>query len=468
MYTHFRELYQKTPEYMNKKITVGGWIRTLRDNKNLAFIELYDGSFFKSVQIVIDGELKQVNNSITFSEAVKLGVGSCVTVTGTVTESPGAKQPFEIKAESIILEGASPSSYPLQKKRHTFEYLRTIAHLRPRANTFAAVFRVRSLASHAIHEFFQSRGFVYVHTPILTGNDCEGTGELFQVSTLPLSDIPKNKDGSISYDQDFFGKPAYLTGSGQLAVEPFIMGFRDVYTFGPTFRSEHSTTTTHAAEFWMIEPEMAFADLDNYMEVAEAMVKYVISYVLEHAPEEMAFFNEFIDKGLLERLQGIVAADFGRISYTKAIELLQKADVQFENPVEWSVDLNTEHERYLSEQVFKGPVYLTDYPREIKSHYMRLNDDGKTVAAADLLVPGIGELIGGSQREERLDVLKENMIRKGLNPEDYDWYLDIRRYGGVKHTGFGLGFERCVMYLTGMKNIRDVIPYPRTLGQMSF
>jgi len=468
MYTRCRELYKNTNDYMNKQVTVGGWIRTLRDNKNLAFVEIYDGSFFKTVQVLIEPNLE----GLSYEEAVKLGVGSCVTVTGTVVESPGAKQPFEIKAQNLTLEGASPSTYPLQKKRHTFEFLRTIAHLRPRANTFAAVFRVRSLAAHAIHEFFQKRGFVYVHTPILTGNDCEGTGELFQVSTLPLADIPKNKDGTVDYDKDFFGKQAYLTGSGQITVEPFIMGFRDVYTFGPTFRSEHSTTTTHAAEFWMIEPEMAFADLDNYLEVAEAMLKYVISYVLENAPEEMAFFNELIDKGLIERLQAIVDAEFGRISYTEAVELLQKHKDQdslsFEFPVEWGLDLQTEHERYLSEKIFKGPVYITDYPREIKSYYMRLNDDGKTVAAADLLVPGVGELIGGSQREERFDILKESMIKNGLDPEEYDWYLDLRRFGGVKHTGFGLGFERCVMYLTGMKNIRDVVAYPRTLGQMSF
>jgi len=466
MYTRCRELYQSTADFMNKSVTLGGWIRTLRDNKNLAFVELYDGSFFKSVQIVVDTELKP--EGLSFEEAVKLGVGACITVTGIVVESPGAKQPFEIKAKTLILEGASPNSYPLQKKRHTFEFLRTIAHLRPRANTFAAVFRVRSLAAHAIHEFFQSRNYVYVHTPILTGNDCEGAGEMFQVSTMPLAEIPKNKDGSVDFAKDFFGKQAYLTVSGQLAVEPFIMGFRDVYTFGPTFRSEHSNTTTHAAEFWMIEPEMAFADLDNYLETAEAMLKYVIHYVIAHAPEEMAFFNEFIDKSLLERLQGIVNADFGRVSYTDAVEILQKADADFEFPVEWGTDLQTEHERYLSEQIFKGPVYLTDYPRDIKAFYMRLNDDGKTVAAADLLVPGVGELIGGSQREERLDVLEESMIRFGLNPEDYDWYLDLRRFGGVKHAGFGLGFERCVMYLTGMKNIRDVIPYPRTVGQMSF
>ena len=443
---------------MGKSVTLGGWVRTLRDNKSLAFIELYDGSFLKSVQVIIDSSL--TDEGLSFEEAVKLGVGACITVKGIVTESPGAKQPFEIKAETLLLEGASPNDYPLQKKRHSFEYLRTIAHLRPRANTFAAVFRVRSLAAHAIHEFFQKRNFVYVNTPILTGSDCEGAGEMFRVSTLP----PEETDAT----KDFFGKPAYLTVSGQLAVEPFIMGFRDVYTFGPTFRSEHSNTTTHAAEFWMMEPEMAFADLDNYMENAEAMLKYVITYVLEHAPEEMEFFNEFIDKELLTRLQNIVDSDFGRISYTEAVELLQKSGQKFEFPVKWGIDLQTEHERYLSEQVFKKPVYLTDYPREIKSFYMRVNDDKKTVAAADLLVPGVGELIGGSQREERVDVLKESIALFGLNPEDYDWYLDLRRFGGVKHAGYGMGFERCLMYLTGMKNIRDVIPYPRAVGQMAF
>ena len=450
MYQRIRDLYKSTPNFMGKTVTLGGWVRTLRDSKEITFIELYDGSFFKPVQLV--GNTNRLN--------VKLSVGACITVTGTVVESPGAKQPFEIQAESIKLEGPSPGTYPLQKKRHTFEFLRTIAHLRPRANTFAAVFRVRSLAAHAIHEFFQSRNFVYVHTPILTGSDCEGAGEMFKVTTLPSS--------CDDYAKDFFGKPAYLTVSGQLAVEPYIFGFRDVYTFGPTFRSEHSNTTTHAAEFWMIEPEMAFADLDNYLEVAEAMLKYIIRYVMEHAPEEIAFFNELIDKELISRLQGILDADFARVSYTEAIEILKKTDVKFEFPVEWGADLQTEHERYLSEQIFKGPVYITDYPRDIKAFYMRLNNDGRTVAAADLLVPGVGELIGGSQREERLEVLEESMVRFGLNPQDYDWYLDLRRFGSVKHTGFGLGFERCLMYLTGMKNIRDVIPYPRAIGQMAF
>ena len=454
MYNRARDLHQKTDEYLGKTVKLGGWIRTVRDNKNITFIELYDGSFFKPVQVVSD----------TNHLDLKLSVGSCVTVTGTVAESPGSKQPFEVQMDSIALEGESPSTYPLQKKRHTFEFLRTIAHIRPRANTFAAVFRVRSLAAHAIHEFFQNRNFVYVHTPILTGSDCEGAGEMFKVTTLSAGDPGGNND----HTNDFFGKPAYLTVSGQLAVEPYIFGFRDVYTFGPTFRSENSNTTTHAAEFWMIEPEMAFAELDNYLETAEAMLKYVISYVLEHAPEEMNFFNEMIDKDLISRLEGILEADFARVSYTEAVEMLQKSNIKFDYPVEWGKDLQTEHERYLSEQVYNGPVYITDYPRDIKAFYMRVNDDGKTVAAADLLVPGVGELIGGSQREERIDVLEESMVKFGLDPAEYDWYMDLRRFGSVKHTGFGLGFERCLMYLTGMKNIRDVIPYPRTVGQMAF
>ncbi|MCL2386583.1 MAG: asparagine--tRNA ligase [Defluviitaleaceae bacterium] len=467
MYTRLRELYRNIDEFMGKEVTIGGWVRTSRNNKNLGFIELNDGSFFRSVQVVLEGALETDNNALSFDDAVKLGVGSCITVKGKIVESLGAKQPFEIKASAVLLEGSCPSDYVLQKKRHGFEFLRTISHLRPRTNTFAAVFRVRSVASHAIHEFFQQRGFVYVHTPIITGSDCEGAGEMFRVTTLPMQDVPK-ADGAIDYSQDFFGKEAYLTVSGQLAVEPFCLALRDVYTFGPTFRSEPSTTTTHAAEFWMIEPEMAFADMDNYLEVAEAMLKYVIKYVLENAPEEMAFFNEWIEKGLVDRLQAIVDADFARCSYTDAIEILQKADRKFEYPVKWGADLQTEHERYLCEEIYKGPVYLTDYPREIKSFYMRVNDDNKTVAAADLLVPGIGELIGGSQREERLSVLEESVKIFGLTPEDYDWYLDLRRFGGVKHAGYGLGFERLLMYLTGMKNIRDVIPYPRTIGQMAF
>ena len=466
MYTRFRDLYQKSSDYIGKKVTVGGWVRTSRNNGNLCFIELNDGSFFKSVQVVAEGISEE--SALSFDEITKLGVGSCITVTGEVVESPGAKQPFEIKAAAISLEGACPADYVLQKKRHGFEFLRTIAHLRPRTNTFAAVFRVRSLAAYAIHEFFQKRDFVYIHTPLLTGNDGEGAGEMFRVTTMPLKEIPKTPDGAVDFSRDFFGKEAYLTVTGQLAVESFCLSMRDVYTFGPTFRAEPSTTTTHAAEFWMIEPEMAFADLDNYLETAEAMLKYIINYVLANAPEEMAFFNEWIEKGLTERLQAVAAAEFARLSYTEAIEVLQKSGKKFEYPVKWGADLQTEHERYLCEEYYKGPVYITDYPREIKAFYMRVNDDGKTVAAADLLVPGVGELIGGSQREERLDVLVESLEKFGLVAEDYDWYLDLRRFGGVKHTGYGLGFERLLMYLTGMKNIRDVIAYPRTIGQMAF
>ena len=466
MYTRLKDLFRNTSKFLGSEITVGGWVRTCRSNKNLGFIELNDGSFFRSVQIVIEGELN--NEGLNFEETAKLSVGSCITVKGQVVESPGAKQPFEIKATAIILEGSCPSTYPLQKKRHGFEFLRTIAHLRPRTNTYAAVFRVRSLASHALHEFFQKRNFVYVHTPILTGSDCEGAGEMFRVTTLNMENVPKNDKGAVDYSKDFFGKESSLTVSGQLAVEPFALAFRDVYTFGPTFRAENSNTATHAAEFWMLEPEMAFADLDNYLETAEAMLKYVIRYVIDNAPEEMEFFNEWIEKGLLDRLNALVEADFVKLSYTEAIEILLKSNKKFEYPVKWGVDLQTEHERYLCEEVYKAPVFLTDYPRDIKAFYMRVNDDGKTVAAADLLVPGVGELIGGSQREERLDVLEDSIVKFGLNPQDYDWYLDLRRFGGVKHAGFGLGFERLLMYLTGMKNIRDVSPYPRTTGQMTF
>lgn len=465
MYTRLTELFGNTAQFFCKTVTVGGWVKTSRNNGNLTFIELNDGSFFRGVQVVTEGELS--NEGLSFDEVAKLGVGACITVTGQVVESPGAKQPFEIKASCILLEGSCPPNYPLQKKRHSFEFLRTIAHLRPRTNTFMAVFRVRSIASHALHEFFQQNNFVYVHTPILTGSDCEGAGDMFRVTTLPLDNVPK-VDGVVDCSKDFFGKEANLTVSGQLAVEPFCLAFRDVYTFGPTFRSEKSNTTTHAAEFWMLEPEMAFADLDNYLATAEAMLKFTIKYILEHAPEEMAFFNEWIEKGLLDRLNALVEAKFARCSYTEAIEILQKSDKKFEYPVTWGADLQTEHERYLCEEVYNGPVYITDYPRDIKSFYMRVNDDGKTVAAADLLVPGVGELIGGSQREERIDVLEESIAKFGLNPEDYDWYMDLRRFGGVKHAGYGLGFERFLMYVTGMKNIRDVLPYPRTTGQMSF
>ena len=466
MYTRLKELYRNTADFLGKTVTIGGWVRTSRNNKNLGFIELNDGSFFRSVQVVLEGELDA--SSMSFDDAVKLGVGSCITVTGEVVESPGAKQPFEIKANAIVLEGACPTTYPLQKKRHTNEFLRTIAHLRPRTNTFSAMFRVRSIASHALHEFFQQNNFVYVHTPIFTGSDCEGAGEMFRVTTLPMENVPKTADGDVDYSKDFFGKETNLTVSGQLAVEPFCLALRDVYTFGPTFRSEKSNTATHAAEFWMLEPEMAFADLDNYLETAEAMLKFSIKYVLEHAPEEMTFFDQWVENGLLDRLNTLVNAKFARCSYTEAVEILLNSGKKFEFPVKWGIDLQTEHERYLCEEVYKGPVYITDYPRDIKPFYMRVNDDGKTVAAADLLVPGVGELIGGSQREERLDVLEESITKFGLNPEDYDWYLDLRRFGGVKHAGYGLGFERFLMYITGMKNIRDVLPYPRTTGQMSF
>jgi len=466
VYTRLKELYRNTADFLGKTVTIGGWVRTSRNNKNLGFIELNDGSFFRSVQVVLEGELDA--SSMSFDDAVKLGVGSCITVTGEVVESPGAKQPFEIKANAIVLEGACPTTYPLQKKRHTNEFLRTIAHLRPRTNTFSAMFRVRSIASHALHEFFQQNNFVYVHTPIFTGSDCEGAGEMFRVTTLPMENVPKTADGDVDYSKDFFGKETNLTVSGQLAVEPFCLALRDVYTFGPTFRSEKSNTATHAAEFWMLEPEMAFADLDNYLETAEAMLKFSIKYVLEHAPEEMTFFDQWVENGLLDRLNTLVNAKFARCSYTEAVEILLNSGKKFEFPVKWGIDLQTEHERYLCEEVYKGPVYITDYPRDIKPFYMRVNDDGKTVAAADLLVPGVGELIGGSQREERLDVLEESITKFGLNPEDYDWYLDLRRFGGVKHAGYGLGFERFLMYITGMKNIRDVLPYPRTTGQMSF
>jgi len=465
MYTKVKDIYKSPKDYLGKEITIGGWIRTTRSSKGVGFIELNDGTFFRSVQVVFDENLTE---GLDFDQTSKLGVGACLTITGQVVESPGAKQPFEIKASTVLLEGACPSTYPLQKKRHGFEFLRTIAHLRPRTNTFSAVFRVRSLTAFAVHEFFNKNNFVYVHTPLFTGNDGEGAGEMFQVTTLPMDNVPKLPKGGTDWSKDFFSRQAYLAVTGQLAVEPFIMGFRDVYTFGPIFRSEKSVTTTHAAEFWMIEPEMAFADLDNYLTTAEAMLKYVINYVLENAPDEMAFFDQWIEPGIIDRLKAVANANFARCSYTKAIELLLESGKEFEYPVEWGQDIKTEHERYICEEVYNGPVFLTDYPRDIKAFYMRLNDDGKTVAAADLLVPGVGELIGGSQREERLDVLEESIKRFGLKPEDYDWYIDLRRFGGVKHAGYGMGFERCIMYLTGMKNIRDVIPYPRTYGQMEY
>ena len=460
--TSIRSLYMQPELQKESTLTVAGWIRTLRDSKTFGFIELNDGTFFKSLQIVFDDELEN------FKEIAKLGVGCALVITGNLILTPGKKQPFELKATEITVEGDCPSDYPLQKKRHSFEYLRQIAHLRPRTNTFGAVFRVRSLAAYAIHKFFQERNFVYAHTPLITGSDCEGAGEMFRVTTLDPAHPPKNEQGEVDFSEDFFGKMASLTVSGQLSAETFAMAFRDVYTFGPTFRAEKSNTPRHAAEFWMIEPEIAFADLEDDMRLAEDMVKYVISYVLENAKEEMAFFNQFVDKGIIERLTSIVNADFGKVSYTEAVQILENCGKEFEYPVYWGCDLQTEHERYLTEEHFKKPVFVTDYPKEIKAFYMRMNDDNKTVAAADLLVPGIGELIGGSQREERLDVLLERMNELGLKEEDYWWYLDLRRFGGTKHAGFGLGFERLIMYLTGMTNIRDVIPYPRTTGSAEF
>lgn len=452
-----RELHRNTASYADKEIVVRGWVRTNRSSKKFGFIELNDGTFFKSVQVVYEAD--KIDN---FDQAAKAPIASAWMVRGTVVLTPEAKQPFEIKAAELVMEADSDSDYPLQKKRHSMEFLREIAHLRPRSNTFSAVFRVRSLVAYAVHKFFQEQDFVYAHTPIITGSDCEGAGEMFRITTLDMDDLPKTEDGKIDYSQDFFGKETSLTVSGQLEAETFAMAFRNVYTFGPTFRAENSNTTRHASEFWMIEPEIAFADLNDNMDLAEAMVKYIINYVLEHAPEEMAFFNQFVDKGLLERLDNIVNADFGRVSYTEAVELLKKSGKKFEYPVEWGIDLQTEHERYLTEEVFKKPIFVTDYPKDIKAFYMRLNDDGKTVAACDLLVPGVGEIIGGSQREERLDVLTARMAELGLAEKDYWWYLDLRKYGGVKHAGYGLGFERMIMYLTGMGNIRDVLPFPRT------
>ena len=446
-----------------KEITVCGWARTIRDMKTFGFIELNDGSCFKNLQVVMSAE--ELDN---YKEIASQNVGAALIVRGTVVLTPEAKQPLEVKATSIEVEGKSSPDYPLQKKRHSVEFLRTIQHLRPRTNLFSATFRVRSVAAYAVHEFFQERGFVYVHTPIITGSDCEGAGEMFQVTTLDLDNIPRNDDGSIDYTRDFFGKKASLTVSGQLNAENFAMAFGDVYTFGPTFRAENSNTQRHAAEFWMIEPEMAFCDLDGDLACMEAMVKHIIRRVLEKCPEEINFFNSFVDKGLKERLEHVASSDFGRISYTEAVEILQKNNDQFDYKVAWGTDLQTEHERYLTEQVFKRPVFVTDYPKEIKAFYMRLNDDGKTVAAADCLVPGIGEIIGGSQREERLEVLENRIRELGMNPEDYWWYCDLRRYGSCRHAGFGLGFERMVMYLTGVSNIRDVELHPRTVGNADF
>ena len=456
--TTVRELYRSTADFADKEITVGGWVRSIRASKAFGFIVLGDGSFFKTLQIVYDEKLGN------FDDISKLNVGSSLIVTGKLVETPDAPQPFEIHASSVEVEGASTPDYPLQKKRHSPEYLRTIAHLRPRTNLFQAVFRVRSLAAYAIHKFFQERDFVYVHTPIITGSDCEGAGEMFRVTTLDLNNVPKKGDGSVDFTKDFFGKSANLTVSGQLNGETYAMAFRNIYTFGPTFRAENSNTTRHAAEFWMIEPEMAFADLNDNMEIAEDMLKYIINYVMENAPEEMEFFNSFVDKGLVERLNSVVSSEFGHVTYTDAIDLLEKNNDKFAYKVFWGCDLQTEHERYLTEEIFRRPVFVTDYPAEIKAFYMKQNPDKKTVAAMDCLVPGIGEIIGGSQREDDLGKLTQRMDELGLKKEDYGFYLDLRKYGSVRHSGFGLGFERCVMYLTGVSNIRDVIPFPRTVG----
>ena len=453
-----RELYRNRDRYLGKKVTVGGWVRSVRDSKAFGFIVLNDGTFFETLQVVYHDTMDN------FAEISKLNVGSAIIVTGELVATPEAKQPFEIQAEEVFVEGASTPDYPLQKKRHTLEFLRTMTHLRPRTNTFQAVFRVRSLIAYAIHKFFQERDFVYVHTPLITGSDCEGAGEMFRVTTMDMENVPKNEDGTVDYTKDFFGKSTNLTVSGQLNGETYAMAFRNIYTFGPTFRAENSNTTRHAAEFWMIESEIAFADLQDDMMLAESMIKYIIKYVLENAPEEMNFFNSFVDKGLIERLNHVANSDFGHVAYTEAIEILEKNNDNFDYKVSWGCDLQTEHERYLTEQVFKKPVFVTDYPKDIKAFYMKMNEDNKTVAAMDLLVPGIGEIIGGSQREDDYDKLYKRMEELKLNPEDYEFYLDLRKYGSARHAGFGLGFERCVMYLTGIGNIRDVVPFPRTVG----
>ena len=457
-----KELFRNSENYYSKKIKVSGWVRTVRDSKTFGFIEINDGSFFKNLQIVFDDSL---NN---FADIAKLTISSSIEVTGIFTKTENAKQAFELKATNIEIIDVSDAEYPLQKKRHSFEYLRTISHLRPRTNTFNAVFRVRSVLSYAIHKFFQERGFVYVHAPLITGSDCEGAGEMFNVNSFDLTNIPLTEDGKIDFSKDFFGKPAHLTVSGQLNVETYAFAFRNVYTFGPTFRAENSNTVKHAAEFWMIEPEICFADLKDDMDLAEDMLKYVIQYVLDNCPEEMQFFNQFVDNTLLDRLNNVLNSEFGRISYSDAVKELEKHNDEFEFKVSWGVDLQTEHERYLSEKIFKKPVFVTDYPSEIKAFYMKQNPDGKTVAATDLLAPGIGEIIGGSQREDNLEVLQEKMKKLGLNEEDYWWYLDLRKYGSVPHAGFGLGFERAMMYITGMQNIRDVLPFPRTPKNCEF
>ena len=453
-----RELFKNTSAYADKEITVGGWVRANRKSKQFGFISLNDGTYFTPVQVVYTDAMEN------FQEIAKVNIGAALIISGKLLLTPDAPQPFEIQAASVVVEGQSTGDYPMQKKRHSVEFLRTMPHLRPRTNLFQAVFRVRSLAAYAIHKFFQERDFVYVHTPLITGSDCEGAGEMFQVTTLDLNNVPKTEDGKVDFSKDFFGKPTNLTVSGQLNGETFAMAFKNIYTFGPTFRAENSNTTRHAAEFWMIEPEIAFADLDDDMRLAEDMIKYIISYVLEHAPEEMAFFNERVDTGLLERLNHVLNSDFGRITYTDAVKILEEHNDRFDYPVHWGSDLQTEHERFLTEEVFQRPVFVTDYPKDIKAFYMKLNPDGKTVAAMDCLVPGIGEIIGGSQREDNYDLLKARIEELGMREEDYDFYMDLRKYGSARHAGFGLGFERCVMYLTGVSNIRDAIPFPRTVG----
>ena len=455
---NIRDLFRDKEKYLGNKVTVGGWVRSVRDSKTFGFIVVNDGTFFEPLQVVYHDIMEN------FAQISRLNVGAAIIVTGTLIATPDAKQPFEIQADSIEVEGESTPDYPLQKKRHSMEYLRTITHLRPRTNTFQAVFRVRSLIAYAIHQFFQERNFVYVHTPLITGSDCEGAGEMFQVTTMDLNNVPKTEDGKVDYSKDFFGKPTNLTVSGQLNGETYAMAFKNIYTFGPTFRAENSNTTRHAAEFWMIEPEMAFADLKDDMILAESMIKYVIRYVLENAPEEMNFFNSFVDKGLLERLNHVLNSEFGHVTYTEAVKILEQHNDKFEYKVSWGCDLQTEHERFLTEEIYKRPLFVTDYPKEIKAFYMKLNDDGRTVAAMDCLVPGIGEIIGGSQREDDYDKLVARMDELGLKKEDYQFYLDLRKYGSARHAGFGLGFERCVMYLTGMGNIRDVVPFPRTVG----
>lgn len=455
---NIRDLYRDKEKYIDKEITIGGWLRGNRDSKSFGFLVVNDGTFFETLQVVYSDALPN------FDAICKLNVGAAVIAKGTIVATPDAKQPFEMQANEVTIEGESTADYPLQKKRHTFEYLRTITHLRARTNTFEAVFRVRSVAAYAIHKFFQERDFVYVHTPIITGSDCEGAGEMFQVTTMNLADVPRTEDGSVDYSKDFYGKQTNLTVSGQLNVETYAFAFKNVYTFGPTFRAENSNTTRHAAEFWMIEPEICFADLKDDMILAESMLKYVINYVLEHCPEEMDFFNNFVDKGLIERLKHVATSEFGHVTYTDAIKILEKHNDEFDYKVYWGCDLQTEHERYLTEKEFGRPVFVTDYPKEIKAFYMKLNDDGKTVAACDCLVPGIGEIIGGSQREDDYDLLIKRMEECGLNKDDYEFYSDLRKYGSVRHAGFGLGFERCIMYLTGMGNIRDVVPFPRTVG----